>query len=217
MLFRLALATSLLSGAALAAPVTYTSRIAFEAALGTALVTEGFESVPASLRGTNLPDEDPGARYGATIGGVTLSSPQAFGVQYVSGSTQLFTRFSNSTVAASRVLTVTLPGQAFAFGIDLVDYQSPDTAGTDPLTISGLGVTQSLDTSPAPGAPSFFGVIDRAATTGSFAVTRDLRVVYPLTFDNISFALSPTRVPEPGSMLVVAMGLFVLAWMRRRA
>ena len=213
----LAAAAVALAGTAHAAPVTYSSRTAFNAALaglGTTATVQTFEGIDPALRGTNLPDQDPSpAAVGYAIGGLTLSSPRAFGVQFAGGTTQLFTRFSQ---AAPRTLTFTFPTAAIAFGIDLVDYQSPDTSGTDPLTVTGLGVSQVLDTTPTQAAPTFFGVIDPAASATGFTISRTVSVLYPLTFDNVSFAtVAPAAVPEPASLLLVAAGLGA-ACIRRR-
>lgn len=207
----------LAAGIAHAAPITYTSRPAFNAALaglGASVTTETFESIDPALRGTNLPDQDPdAANVGATVGGLVLSSPRAFGVQFVNGSTQVFTRFSQ---AAPRTLGFTFPTASIAFGINLVDYQSPDTPGSDPVTITGLGVLQVLDTQPTQASPTFFGVIDPSGSASGFTISRAVSVLYPLTFDNVTFAAAPAAVPEPASALLAALGLGAAVALRRR-
>lgn len=217
---RSCLAALALTGAVLAAlpagaaPVVYTSRAAFLTALSVVPTVQDYESIDPGLYGTEVSTGTPIFTY--TLGGVTVtSSAEVFAdFDYVASNTQLRSAFSAAATEAARVLTLTLGSGVNALGLDLIDYQSDDTLGSDPLTITAFGLATVVDGTPGPGSPDFFGIIDTAATTTTLSVSRTAEVFYPLSFDNVTYAA--LAVPEPASMAMFGLGIAVLAARRRR-
>lgn len=205
----LGLAAGLLAATpALAVTTYYASRASFEAdlaALGAVETTQTFNG----LAGGTQVSSTVGGRGVVTVGNLTISSTRSISAQSSGGDIRLFTAFSQT---APRNLIFSIPTAAIAYGLDLIEYQSPDTAGLDPITVAGLGTAQVLNST---AAPTFFGVIDPDGSTTSFNITRSQTVLYPITFDNVSFAsLAATAVPEPASLALLAIG--VAASLRRR-
>jgi hypothetical protein len=204
--------------AAVAAPVIYSDRTAFNDALALLSATatiQHFEGIDPDSWGTFVGDAVP-AGWSFTIGGVTTTSSDFLfaGHDYGAGNTYLSSGFAAAEDAGSRRLTISLPANYRAIGFDLLEYQSPDTAGTDPITVSALGASQTLDNSPTSETPEFWGVIDASGAGSVLTIERSLQVAYPLAFDNVTYAL---EIPEPMSGVLLLGGLLMLRRARRRS
>jgi hypothetical protein len=208
----------LLSQAATAAPVFYTDRTAFNAAvalLGGTPIVQDYELIDSDSWGTYVGTLD-GDRYRYVLGGVDANSPDNFSAtrDYTLSNTYLSTSFALSEVPGERYLTITLPNNVRAIGIDLLDYQSPDTIGTDPLSIAALGASAVLDGNPTPETPDFWGVVDADGVGNTLTISRTDEVLYPMAFDNVTYAI---EIPEPVSAAILLTGLAALHRLRRRS
>lgn len=212
------LAACLATTQAAATPTIYTSRAAFDAALagfGATASIQGYESLDSGLWGTFAGTPTPSG-YNFTFEGISADSPDDFFVtrDLLAGNTYLSTAFAAAPLAADRRLTITLPANAQAIGIDLLEYQSPETAGDDPITISALGASATLNDNPSTDTPQFWGVIDPAGLGITLLIERSDEVLYPLSFDNVTHAT--IDIPEPATAALLLGGLAVLTRVRTR-
>lgn len=207
---------AILAAPVAAAPTVYTSRASFLAALAASTVQDYASILPADS-GTEVSTYlDPLFSY--TAGGVTLLSPrEVFGYyDFVGDNAYVTTGFSAPDVAPDRLLTIALGAGVNGIGLDLLDYQSDDTPGTDPIAITAFGVTTLLDGTPTLDAPQFFGIIDSAALTTTLTISRADQVFYPLSLDNVTYGRA-AAVPEPATMGLFGLGVLLLTGIRRRS
>lgn len=205
---------------AAAAPTIYTSRVTFDAALaglGGTTSFQFYEGLDSALWGTFAGTITP-TGFNFTFGGVSADSPDDFFVtrDLLAGNTYLSTAFAAAAVATDRRLTITVPANVQAIAIDLLEYQSPDTGGDDPITISALGASQVLNDNPLPDTPQFWGVIDPTGLGTTLTIERSDEVLYPLSFDNVIYATVASPVPEPASIALLLGGLTLLGGLRTR-
>lgn len=210
-----ALAACLAAFPAIAAPTIYTDRVVFDAALaalGGTVTNQRYEGLDSALWGTFAGTITP-TGFNFTFGGVSADSPDDFFVtrDLLAGNTYLSTAFA---AAPDRRLTITVPATVQAIGMHLLEYQSPDTAGDDPITVSALGASQTLNGSPLPDSPQFWGVIDPNGIGTTLTIERSDEVLYPLSFDNLVYAT--IEVPEPASAALLLGGLTLLVRLRSR-
>lgn len=218
LLLHTALLACLAAPAAVAAPVIYNDRAVFNDALAllSAIATvQHFEGSDPDSWGTFVGDAVP-AGWIFTTGGVTTTSSDFLflGHDYGNLNTYLSSGFAAAEDPGSRRMTISLPANYRAIGFDLLEYQSPDTAGTDPITVSALGASQTLDSAPGFETPEFWGVIDASGAGSVLTIERSLQVAYPLAFDNVTYAL---EIPEPASGALLLGGLLLLSRARRRS
>ncbi len=211
----------LVAPAANAAPVIYNDRTAFNDALALLSATatvQHFEGIDPDSWGTLVGDAAPEG-WSFSIGGVTTTSSDGlFGIvatrDYVGVNTFLSSGFAPAGGSGARRTTISLPANYRAIGFDLLDYQSPDTVASDPITVSALGASQALDNAPSPDSPEFWGVIDPDGAGSLLTIERFTSLDYPVAFDNVTYAL---EIPEPASAALLLGGLAMLRRARRRS
>ena len=201
-----------LSSAAAAAPIVYTSRVDFLAALSAMPVTQDFESIDFLNWGTEVSTPS-GAGNIFTLGGVTVNATAGVTAYYDFGlsNTYLSTPFAAIDDPGLREIAISFASGVHAIGFDLLEYQSPDTTELDPITVTAFGVATILNDTLA---PTFFGIVDLAATATQATISRSTRVDYPTSFDNVTY-LDAVATPEPASSLLLLAASATLAWRRR--
>lgn len=197
-----ALAVATMSAtSAVAAPVFYTDRAAFEAAAGGLAGFEGFNDV----RNPAPSHAYPGFTIGETGGFdsvVTTGANSFFSAATTEGSGSVWYDDNGDSLS-----TFTFDAAITAFGIDVA------AAAGGLMTVSGFsGGSFGFDL--AAEQPAFFGVID---TTAFSSVTFDMEAGPEVGFDALAFGTAGV-VPEPATwaLMIGGMGLIGSA-LRRRA
>ncbi len=220
---------------AFASPAFYTDQSAFDAAAG-APTSFGFSSI-VSGSGTG----DYATASGLTLDGVTFvgttgnggyylgaEGPDYIAVDYNHGldlpSLQAPALTSNFYGITDGATTITFAGSGVtAFGLDLFDVLAGDYsgAGTDTVNLAAGGGTGSVGTPLATG-DAFIGFVSSTPIT-SVTLTGTAGEEFP-TIVGVSVVAAgaavggggTTSVPEPASLLVLAVGVVALTSAQRR-
>jgi hypothetical protein len=190
--------------AAQASIIEYSTRVAFGAALGAAEVVETFDGVTAPFvipNGTSFNGVTYTSSNGnplITSGFLALSQPNTLG-EDVSG-----------FFLASDTMTFSFPSPIRALGISINTFDTgPGFTLTDNLDDVA---TSSFDPFPGQATGEFVGFTSTIPFT---AVTFASVGGFSSTLDNLSYAVAP--VVEPGTLVLLSVGLFGLWGIRRRA
>ena len=194
------------AGSAMAVPVQYTSKTAWQAAVVTSMVAEDFESNVGAFTPISTPFTTANG-----LGLVTAGIPQITAMQILPAGT--ITTLTNGTQFLhfrdfGVGLKVNLAAPSFAFGFD---YGTNDIGWN--LSAAG-GVNYTIPS--GPGTAGFIGYIDLPANLfSSFTLKGPGPNVAQggLSIDNVLVAAS---VPEPQSYALFAVGLASVALTRRR-
>ena len=176
------------SGAATAAPIVYTDRALWEAAVA-GLTLEDFESFSsgnAVNAGTVFPS-------GINVNGANTDISD-FGWGAIGEGVGL--RFFNDT-------TITLPGSPTAFGFDYVDLDLTGANISFGAFSQALAMTGDGDAGITPDDFAFFGVVFAPGDLpgGSFTIALN----EGLSIDNLAFGRG--SVPEPATLALLGLGL----------
>ena len=203
-----------------AVPISYNSRVAFEAAAGPLAGFEDFEDLNAIMAGaagpwnsdTDNPIVDPGdiaegVAFDASAGGLVTGGPPDFSSIMI-GANSLWEE-----------LDVIFDAGVNAVGLDIFHanggLMSNITVSLFDMDDALILATQILVGSAATGG-TFFGVIDDMASIGRVRVAATSGAGFEL-IDNVAFgSFGVTSVPTPGSLALLGLGLAGLGLARRR-
>ena len=212
-----------------AALITYTSQSAFALAIaGMSATTTDFETTAAGT--TYAAGSGPGGS-GFTL---QLTGPSA-ATQLPAVSDQFWTTSGthylgldnpDSALEAGDVLTFTFASGVRAFGLFVIGTHDID-GGDITLSSGATTVANAATASLSDGAGSFaffLGLVsDDASTFGSVSLhdlaALDTRLLN-IAIDDVTLArdgATPVPVPEPGTLLLVLVGMMVIRTMMRRA
>ena len=212
MLIRPLLSVALLGAAlpALAGSVTVsTDRASFEAAYTSAYTVETFTDgshFPISTgvlnSATNLPGI--GITPGMILPGVTYSTPVGnsnfFNIDAGGGYAGGFL----DTVTGDRLLTVTFDGTVSSFGFD-----TNNLAPIVEVVVNFTDATTQTFSGSAASGMQFFGFTSAASDIASVRIGSLSNSTFSFALDNFTFG-EVSAVPEPGTYVLMALGLAVL-------
>ncbi len=190
------------------------------------LINPGVETFESYANGTGGPlaINFAGAGVTATLGAggsiVSLADGATNGVgRYgVTGDPDATENFWETS--SSQTITFSAPVAAFGFfGIDIGDFNGQVTVTTSGGLNQVFNVGNTLNGNG--GSVLFWGVIDTAATFtsitfGNTAPGSDFFAFDNFTVGSLAQVKDPTRVPEPGTLLLLSMGLLGVAASRKR-
>ena len=217
----LALSSLLATTSAFAVPIAYTSRAAFDTALGAAGLSPSTLDFDATAAGTTI-------GTGSSLGGITFvydfggvqmqvsdvfdttSSPNFLGTD----DGDLFQSGDNFDLSFGATNAI---GMFFIsadeIGSSLLDEDIALTVGTTSALLDTLAVEQTL----ADGSNVFFlGLIDVASTFTGASVTSFCCEFFFFNVDDIVTATSAQQVPAPGTLGLFGAALIGLLARRRR-
>lgn len=187
----------------------FTDRALFEAAIGAGFTIEDFESAPL------VGDQVSGATPFQDFGPFSVSSvPDAVkvadfphsGNDNTTPGGQQYLYLDTDTMLQGSVVTITFDGGMSAVGFDYVDLNEPGSVAT----VTTDGQVFPLALTPGNGNqfdPVFWGIIGDAPIV---SLTIDSGLDSGWTLDQLTY------IPEPGTGVLLALGLAGLRMMRRR-
>lgn len=183
-----------------AAPIIYTDRAAWEAAIS-GVTTETYDTYGW------VADHALVINGSIDVGGITYTAPGRLAAVPASGGaayhTSAYIEWQNPAS-----LTIDLPTLVRAVAFDIGEYRGG--VGTYGVT---LGNGDVADITGILNAYKFFGIV----TDTSFdTIQLTSSVLFP-TLDNLSYEVEASPVPEPASLILFGSGLIALASRRRRA
>jgi hypothetical protein len=214
-------ATLLTSVAALAAPTTYATRAAFDAAVPVQAL-ETFENCSGGpsynagevFSAANLPSNCTALTAGISYTGA-LATDNLYSA--TPGQSSNPTQALGLDLAIGSGISFVLAAPTTGFAADLFQNFGGGSQGTAPVTFnvelfSGLTSIALLNTSVAPNGGSFFGVTELG---GFDRVVITLPAGYTVA-DNVAWGAASTSVSEPTTLMLTGAGLLGLAALRRR-
>ncbi len=198
----------LASSQALAGVVTFTDRLAWEAAVGGVFTLEDFSSVSSAVYETTPVDV---GDFTVSVSGTTfgsswhnISSTGAGGAAFnsVNGTQQL-----NVATGDQGGTTLAFDFNIFAFG---ADFAGVSDSRTTSIFIDGLQIDIPALTG------GFFGFVsDTAFNSNLLALTAGSADGFGM--DNLVYASQSSSVPEPGSLALLGLGLAGIGFARRKS
>ncbi|MEO0400275.1 MAG: VPLPA-CTERM sorting domain-containing protein [Pseudomonadota bacterium] len=198
---------------AYAATVTFTDRVAFEAAAG-GVQTEDFSSQTVGLLAENTAN---GGFNGFTVTWSDVSgSNMGVGIDDPGFDNRLAwgeDLFFNGSGQVGPTITLEFDAPILAIGFDWFD---DDTTDVYSLTVGGETFVNGPFDSNGSG-DGFFGLVsDVGFSTLVFTSTAQGGFVRPFGVDNIAYALEPNVVPLPAGLPLLLTGLAGLSFAGRR-